>query len=380
MNNKNKLIWWVVAIIIVVGLVWWGVSKNVGGAGNVIKVGFIGPLTGDAAAYGESAQNIAQLAVGEINAAGGINGKQIQVIYEDGACDGATAANAMQKLANVDNVQAVLGGYCSAESLAAVPIATQSKVMMISISSSPKLTDASPYFVRDYPSDDSEGNVLADAAWNIKHWKTVAFIQEQTDYPAGIYSAFAKEFQSLGGQTVNEQYVTNTSDFHSLLLKLKSQNPDALVIDSNGSADAPRILQQMKDMGWDPPLMVIDSVAQDAKVISADASSLEGALTAEFPLDASSTQFQHLLTAYKTKYGVDVPFENYAQTEYDTVLLLVDGIKAVGDNGSALAAWSRTIKDWQGASGIITIDANGDRIGGDVLQVIHNGTVQPVQQ
>jgi branched-chain amino acid transport system substrate-binding protein len=378
MSKNSKTVLWIVGIVIVVGLIQWGVSRN-GGSSSVIKIGFIAPLTGDAAAYGESAQNIVQLAIGDINATGGINGKQVQVIYEDGACNGTTAANAMQKLANVDGVQAVMGGYCSAESLVAVPIATQSKVMMISLSSSPKLTNASPYFVRDYPSDDSEGNVLADAAWNIKHWKTVVFIQEQTDYPAGIYDAFAKTFQSLGGKTINEQYVTGTSDFHSLLLKLKAQNPDALVIDSNGSADAPRILQQMKDLGWNPPLMVIDSVAQDTKVVAANASSLEGALTAEFPLDASSTQFQHLLTAYKAKYGVDVPFQNYAQTEYDIVYLLVDGIKAVGDNGPALAAWSRTVKDWQGASGAITINAQGDRVGGDVLYVIHDGQLVPAQ-
>ena len=105
-------------IVVVVGLVWWGVSKN-SGSGNVIKIGFIGPLTGDAAAYGESAQNIVQLAVSDINAAGGVSGKQVQVIYEDGACNGTTAADAMQKLANVDGVQAILGGYCSAESFAA---------------------------------------------------------------------------------------------------------------------------------------------------------------------------------------------------------------------------------------------------------------------
>ena len=125
--------------------------------------------------------------------------------------------------------------------------------------------------------------------------------------------------------------------------------------------------------------MVIDSVAQDTSVVAANASSLEGALTAEFPLDASSTQFQHLLTAYKAKYGVDIPFQNYAQTEYDTVYLLVDGIKAVGDNGSALSAWLRTVKDWQGASGLITIDAHGDRVGGDVLYSIHNGQLVPLQ-
>src|SRR5262249_40877175 len=150
-----------------IGLVWWGIARNSASA-NTIKIGWIGPLTGSVAAYGEAGQNVTQLAVDQINASGGINGKQIQVIYEDGACDGTTAANAMQKLATVDQVQIVWGGFCSAESLAAVPIATQDKVLLFSMgSSNPKLTGISPYFFRDYPSDNSEGSVLADAAWNM---------------------------------------------------------------------------------------------------------------------------------------------------------------------------------------------------------------------
>lgn len=375
----NKKIWWIVVIVVVVGLVWWGIAKNNNSTG-MITIGWIGPLTGDGAAYGEAAQNVNKLAIDEINAAGGVNGRQINVIYEDGGCDGATAASAMQKLVNIDHVRAVIGGVCSAESLAAVPVATQAKVMMISISSSPKLTDASPYFVRDYPSDNREGKVLADAAWNIKHWKTVAFIQEQTDYPAGVYDAFHQEFESLGGKTTNEPYVTGTSDFRSLLLKLKTQNPDALFIASNGTADAPRILQQMNSLNWKPPLMVIDSIANNLKVLSGNAAVLEGALTAQFSPDQKNPTLQHLLTAYKARYGTDLPFQNYGEAEYDLPYLLVAGIKSVGYNSTALSEWSRTIKDWQGASGVITIDANGDRIGGHVLQAIHNGAIQTVQQ
>jgi branched-chain amino acid transport system substrate-binding protein len=376
MSKNAKIVWWIIGIVVVVGLVWWGIAKNSGSA-NTIKIGWIGPLTGDLAAYGEGGQNVTQLAVSEINAAGGINGKQMQVIYEDGACDGTTGANAMQKLANVDGVQVVLGGFCSGESLAAVPIATQSKVALFSASAtSPKLTGSSPYFFRDYPSDNSQGKVLADAAYNTKHWKTVALLQEQTDYAAGINGAFTQEFQNLGGKAISEQYLTDTSDFRSVLIKLKSQHPDALFIDANGTADAPRIFQQMQALGWKLPLLVNDSVADDTKFVSTNASALEGTLTAQFAPDQNNPTFQHLLAAYKTKYGTDLPYQNYGQTEYDAVYLLAAGIKQVGNNGTALAQWSRTIKDWQGASGMITIDANGDRVGGDVLQVIHSGTVQ----
>lgn len=380
MSKTSKIIWWIVGIVVVVGIVWWGVSRNGSSSGNTIKVGWIGTLTGSIAAYGEAGQNVTQIAVDEINASGGINGKKIEMIYEDGACDGTTAANAMQKLANIDRVQ-VAFSFCSAESLAAVPIATQAKVLLISQgSSNPGLTNASPYFFRDYPSDNSQGKVLADAAYNLKHWRTVAVLQEQSDYPAGIAGAFTQEFQSLGGKVVSQQYQTDTTDFRTPLLKLKSQNPEALFIDSLGTADAPRILQQMNGLNWELPLLVDDSVADDAKTVAANAPALEGALTAQFAPDPNNAKFKHLLSAYKTKYGTDLPFQNYGQTEYDAVYLLADGIKAVGYNGTALAQWSRTITNWQGASGPITIDSGGDRVGGDTLEVIHDGATQPVQK
>jgi branched-chain amino acid transport system substrate-binding protein len=378
MNKKAKVIWWVVGLVIIIGIVLWIVLDNAASA-KTIKIGFIGPLTGDGAIYGEPFQKTVELAVSEINATGGIDGKQIQIIYEDGKCDGQDGASAAQKLVSVDGVQAIIGGLCSGETIPAVPIAAAGKVVMLSDASSPKLTGISPYFFRDYPSDDSQGKVLADAAYNTKHWRTVAILQEQTDYAAGVADAFSQEFQKLGGKIINEQYVTDTTDFRSSLLKLKSQNPDALFLDPNGTADAPIILEQMSVLQWSPPLLVNDSVATDAKTVSADATALEGALTAQFVPNTSNPKFQHLLSAYKAKYGIDLASQDYGQAEYDAVYLLADGIRAVGYNGTALAKWSRTITNWQGASGAITIDANGDRVGGHVLEVIHNGALQSAQ-
>ena len=195
MNNGVK---WGIGVVVAVIVLWGGwalfapsnttdetpvVTEEPEEDTSPIVVGFISPLTGDAATYGEPGQKVTQLAVAEINNAGGINGRELQVIYEDGKCNGKDAASAMQKLVNVDKVQAVLGGFCSGESLAAAPIANANKVLLFSPgSSSPDLTEAGPYFFRNYPSDESQGKVLAEVAYNTKEWKKVGVIQEQLDY------------------------------------------------------------------------------------------------------------------------------------------------------------------------------------------------------
>ena len=132
-----KIVIWVVVVLVVL---WGGYSFLQSPSEPVstdpTKIGFIGPLTGDAAVYGELLRNVIQLAVNEINAAGGIGGRQIEMIYEDGKCNGKDGANAMQKLVNVDQVKIVIGGFCSSESLAAAPIAMNNKVLLFSPGSS----------------------------------------------------------------------------------------------------------------------------------------------------------------------------------------------------------------------------------------------------
>jgi branched-chain amino acid transport system substrate-binding protein len=376
MIKTQKIIWWVVGIVVVVGIVWWGVSRN-GGSGNMIKVGVMVPLTGDAASMGEPLVKVFNLAADEINTSGGINGKQIQLLIEDSKCTGTDGANAAQKLINVDGVQAIIGGLCSGETLPAVPIAAQAKVLLFSASaSSPKLTNISPYFFRDYPSDSAGGKVLADGSYNMKHWRTVAVMQEQTDYAVGLYGAFSDEFQKLGGTVLNQSFPSTATDFRSFLTTLKAQNPDALYMDTQTPQVADRILQQLHQLGWKIPLLVNDVTSGDPTVMKADAVTLDGAFTTEFSTNPNNPKFEHLLEAYKAKYGTDVPYQGYAQTMYDAVYLLADGIKAVGYNGAALAQWSRTIKDWQGASDNITIEPSGDRASGSSLEIIHNGVMQ----
>ncbi len=378
MNSRGLIVAAVIIILIIIGIAVWG---GHGGAKQAsaepIKIGVIGPFTGDAAVYGEPFRNMAQIAADEINAAGGVNGQQIQFVFEDGKCAGPDGANAAQKLVNVDKVQAIIGGFCSSETLSAVPVAETGKVVVFSPgATSPDLTGKSPYFFRDYPSDASQGKVLAEVSFNTKKWKKVAFIQEQLDYPLGIYKAFDSAFTALGGSTVKEEFQTSVTDFRSILSKLKAQNPDALFIDTQTPAAAERIVKQVTELGWKAPLLLSDAVIGDPATIQNNKVAFEGALGAEFGIDPSNTKFQHMLESYKAKYNTDAPYQSYMQTVYDSVYIIADGIKAVGYNGEKLAAWSRTIKDWPGASGMVTIGADGDRVGGHVAKVVHNGVVE----
>jgi branched-chain amino acid transport system substrate-binding protein len=376
-SKKLKLSIGIIVVAIVAIAYFVFQVQNQPTSANTIKIGFIGPLTGDAAAYGEPARNIIQLAVENINKAKGINGKMLEIIYEDGKCNGKDAANAMQKLVNVDKVQVVIGGFCSSESLAAVPIATQSKVLLVSAgSSSPDLTAISKYFVRNYPSDATQGSVLAAVAYNKKNWRKVAFIQEQLDYPLGIYQAFTSHFEQLGGNVLKEEFPTNSTDFRSQLTKLRAEKPDAVFIDTQTPAAAERILRQMKDLNWKPNLLISDAVSGDLETVEKNADLLEGALAAEFGVDPKNEKFKAMVEDYKNKYKNEPPYQSYAQTEYDAVYMIRDAIAEVGYNSEKIADWFRTVKNWSGASGLITIGDDGDRDSGHVPKVIRNGKVE----
>lgn len=371
----------IVIIIIVLVAIGFGLSRDgTPSETGPIKIGFIAPLSGDAAVYGEPGRNVVALAVAEINKEGGVNGRLLEVIYEDGKCNGKDATNAAQKLINIDKVKIIIGGFCSSESLAIVPLAEANKVFLLSPgSSSPDLTNVSEFFARTYPSDATQGTVLAEEAFNNRDWKKVAFMQESLDYPLGIYNAFTDTFIKLGGEVIKEEFPTNTTDFRTMLTKLKAEKPDALFVDSQTPAVSERILQQLSDLDWKPNIIVNDVVAGDAGTITNNAVVLEGAIAAEFGTDPENPKFQSLLQNYLTTYGDELPFQSYGQTEYDAVYLLRDALLEVGEDATKLARWFREVDGWQGTSGSVTIGSDGDRTGGHVLKIIKDGIVTEAQ-
>lgn len=373
----------VIAALVVWGLVAMSKNKKQGEEGKPTtkteqtgpyKVGVLLPLTGDAAVYGEPLRNVIEIAASEINSEGKI---KLDLIFEDGKCNGKDATSAIQKLVNVDKVQFVLGGGCSGESLAAVPVAEQGKVVMVSaLSTNPKLTGISPYFFRLAPSDSAQGVIDADLA-NKKGYKTVAALVEQTDYATGVFDVFNTAYTKYGGKTVKEEYPSESGDFRTQLTKLKAVNPDALLLVSQSATAAGKILKQMQSMNWKPQMIITESLTTDAQFLMDYKDMIEGAYGAEFKVDANNETFKKLSTTYKGKYGKELPYGSFSAAVYDTVYLFAEGVKTVGYDGEKLAQWSRTIKNWPGASGNVTIKPDGDSQNAYTLAVVKNGKLEP---
>lgn len=358
---------------VLIGLLTLGSSQE-----GVIKVGVILPLTGDTANLGEPGRNVMQIAVDEVNAAGGISGNQMQLIFEDGACDGKTAASAMQKLVSVDKVQVVIGAGCSGESLAAEPVATAAKVAMLSpFSSTPDLTGKSPYFARNYPSDLFQGIALADVAAGMG-LKKIAVIQEQTDFGVAFFKIFDTKIKAFGGTTVKEEFTTDTSDFRAVLTKLRAEKPDGLLLAVQSSPSGQKILKQMAELGWKPQLFLSDAITGDPATLTGFSAQLEGAIGAVFTTDSANSKFAAMIATYKTKHGAEPAYQGYMQTSYDAVYLVRDAVTAVGYDGTKIANWFHTsVKNWQGASGNVSIGADGDPSVGHKPQVIRGGVAVP---
>ena len=194
-----------------------------------IKLGFIAPMSGEAASYGQNAIAGATLAVQDINAKGGVNGRMLQLVVVDDQCS-AKGVDAMTKLITADNVDLVLGPICSASAGPGVPIATANNVPVILLgASAPKLTSIGDNVFRAYPSDSVQGVAAADFMYNDLNQRKVAVLYVQNDYGEGLQQVFVKRFKELGGEiTLVQGTNQQQSDFKTELTKVKESGATAI--------------------------------------------------------------------------------------------------------------------------------------------------------
>jgi branched-chain amino acid transport system substrate-binding protein len=249
MNRQTALLGIFIALLLLAGCN--GTSNGI--AEETIKIGFIGPLTGDTAVVGESALASAQIAIKEINDAGGILGKQVELIIEDGKCRGQDATVAANKLIHIDQVSSIVGGVCSSETIAAAPIAEKAGIVMISPgSSNPSITHAGEYIFRTYPSDSFQGKEAATYLYE-KGYRKVAIFHEQSDFAVGIKEEFITAFTTYPGTEIVgiETAPSGNRDIRTQLTRLKNKEPEVLY--SLTYTDlAISSFKQSKELGWQP--------------------------------------------------------------------------------------------------------------------------------
>ena len=224
---------------------------------NEIVIGEYGALTGAAATFGQSNHEGVLLAVDEINAAGGINGKTLRVISLDDEGKPEEAALAVTKLITEDNAQVIIGEVASSNSLAAAPICQQHQIPMISPSSTNvQVTQVGDYIFRMCFIDPFQGQVMADFAMGKLKAKTAAVFRDQkSDYSMGLADAFVKRFKEKGGVIVTDQsYVQGDIDFKSQLTTMRGKKPNVVFIPGYYTEVA-LIAKQARELGVKVPLM-----------------------------------------------------------------------------------------------------------------------------
>lgn len=341
-----------------------------------IEIGISVPLTGDAASLGEFLKNVSDMAVEKINKEGGIAGRKVSLIYEDDMCAPAKSVGAVQKLANVNNVKVIVISTCSGAVIPTVPIATQKNILMLSgVATSPNLTNSSPLFARTVPSDASQAVALAEYAKKAG-FKRIAIVYENTDYTSSIKDSFVRTYESESNTTVVESFVPGTTDFSSTLAKMRATSPDALFLIPGSPAVADRLTNDFSKLNWEVPLIGGDIYSGNTEVLSKHAQVLEGMVIAEQKTGPDTPEYIEFKEEYKRRFGKGLIYESRAQAQYDLFFILKKGIEEQGVDPVKLSTWIRTVKNFPGFSGGITIDTSGDAIGGHTVKVIRNGKVE----
>lgn len=379
MTRTGKTITWIIVLVIIVlAIVWIGkkpaTDENVLNEGP-IKIGFIGPLTGDTAGLGTVSRSAVELAVEEVNSLGGVNGRMLEVIYEDGQCTPSVATNAGQKLINVDKVTAIIGGLCSGETSSFASQAMQNKIPVISYcSSAPALSNTGKYFFRTYPSDAYQGQFAAEYAYNTLGARKVAVIYHISDWGTGIKDVFTKRFTELGGTVVaTEGAAQETRDYRTQVAKIKSSGYDLVYVPVY--VDGGIVLtKQLKDAGIPANKILGSETFNDPKFLKETNGIADGIIITASE-NSISDEFKQKMIA-KTG-GVDVPI--CSPQAYDATNILANALKEIGTDPDLLQEAIRGM-NYNGESGAISFDQNGDpKTANYVISKINKGALEKVE-
>ncbi len=340
-----------------------------------IKLGSLGPLTGDAAQWGVPARNGAMLAVEEINKSGGIHGKKIDLFVEDDKCEPRDGTTAFRKLFDTDKVIGVIGAVCSSVTLAVAPLAEQSKTLLISpASTTPKITDAGDYIFRVIPTDALRGKAFAEYLKNDVGISKIAILYINNEGGLGNKEVFENTFKALGGEVlIVESYAQGTNDVRSQLAKIQKSSAEALMVVSYPE-DTIVVLKQIIEIGIKLPLYFQTEAVEDPTVLRNAGNAAEN-VTYILPAEASGAAAIEFRKKYKDKFQVDHPL--FAAEAYDAVNLIAEAAKAASSaelDGTSLKSFLYSVKDYNGASGKISFDKNGDVIKPMAIKRIQGGT------
>ena len=328
------------------------------------RIGVMESVTGPGETYGTVAVQAKQMAVDEINAAGGINGRMLELIVEDSKCNAQDSITAYKKLTDVDGIKIILGTSCSGAMLGAAPLAEEDGVIMFSgLATNPDIAHAGDYIFRTSLSDLQVGIDTGNVMWT-DGIRTLGTITESTDYAEGVRRVTTDQFQERGGEVVaEERYASDITDFRSQLTKIIAANPDAIHIAAQAEFSGGTVVKQIRELGYEDPLYaeIVPFGATALEIAGDAATGMKGIIT---ELDPANAKGQEVLSNFRTKYDyVTLPW--YLGSAYDDVYITAACLKQTNDDQNA-DGFRDCMYDitWSGAIGQdYSFDENGEVVG-----------------
>ncbi len=329
-----------------------------GDAGSgAIKVGHFCSLTGDTATFGQSTDRGMRMAIDEINAAGGVLGRALELITEDDRSVTEEARSAAQKLLQRDGVVALLGEVASSRSLAAAPEAQRAQVPMISpASTNPKVTEVGDYVFRTCFIDPFQGAVMARFAHGDLGARRVAILFDfKQDYSVGLADFFRQTFQRMGGEIVaDERYTSGDIEFRAQLTTIRAARPDAVFVPGYYT-EVGLIAKQARELGIEAPLLGGDGWDSE-KTLEIGGAAVEGYyFSTHYSAESDDPRVRAFVASFQQKHG-GVP-DAMAALGYDAARLLADAMARAGaTDGPKLRDAIAATRDFAGITGKISID------------------------
>lgn len=345
--------------------------------GKTLKIGFNFEETGDVASYGTAEQKGAKLAVDEINKAGGVDGKQIEVTDKDNKSELSEASTVSTNLVTQAKVNAIVGPATSGGTGAAITNAAKAAVPLVTPSGTQDdLTKGQDYLFRATFIDSFQGKILSKYVTdNLKAKKVVLYYDNSSDYAKGMAKAFQEEYK--GEIVATETFASKDTDFQAALTKFKGKDFDALVVPGYYT-EAGKIVNQARGIGIDKPIVGGDGFNSEEFISQAT----PAAATNVYYVSGYSTsgdmtaKAKKFLEAYKAKYNEEPSM--FSALAYDSVYMVAEASKGA-KNSVDIKENLAKLKDFEGVTGSITMDKNHNPVKSALMIGLKDGKVDTVE-
>ncbi|EPR42805.1 ABC transporter substrate binding protein precursor [Desulfovibrio sp. X2] len=337
-------------------------------ASDSVKIAVAAPFTGAAAPYGDNVKAGVQIKVDEINAAGGINGKKLEVEWMDEQCDPKEAATVAPKIVENKEILGVVGHVCSSAHLAALPFYVRGGIVAISpTATNPSISEKNKdragkvWSFRNVYRDDFQGIFMARYAKEALGLKAVGVFYENNDYGIGLKDSFVNEAKKIGLKIVGEEaYVKGAQDFTPQLTKFKEAHPDGIFI-AGYYGEGALIAAQAKKLGMDVVKMGADGLDNGDYIKLARAAANNTYLSVPFLQDVASPAAKAFVAKFKETYKRDADYMSV--NAYDATGILAEAIAKAGPDRAKIRDYIAGINaehPYMGIGGKTVFDAKGD--------------------